>query len=372
MAAVQFLQHCGPFGQPPYDVAASCPIRTCRAASCSCNCTSCWLAVASRPSCCSLRPRPVPPAAGGVPPTRPPIASSCRSNSAMRLRLRCADRFGRRHLALQARWSRWPAPAASRICSRWRGPPLLVLAAQTDPAGRSARSTPARPRPAARRSGDGRSSAACTARRSRAIACSRSSARAVIAASWRRCRAISCSRSRPWAPLVLDGRFRGGDPLAIGGHLRASAWRIASLTSPIWASASSNWASSDFGRRRSPRRAGPSSDCGFRLPGRQAAGSAAANRPGPPGCEALAAGRCIPCSGGPCRPAAARSAAGFRLPRRCRTSRSRFCSTRSSRRRASIFLALKRLMPAASSKIIRRSRGDDCSSTSTLPCSMTL
>src|SRR5437762_2745112 len=51
-------------------------------------------------------------------------------------------------------------------------------------------------------------------------------------------------------------------------------------------------------------------------------------------------------------------------------SRCRFCSTRSSRRSDSIFLTLKRLIPAASSKIIRRSSVDACKSASTRPCSM--
>jgi hypothetical protein len=44
--------------------------------------------------------------------------------------------------------------------------------------------------------------------------------------------------------------------------------------------------------------------------------------------------------------------------------------TRSSLRKVSVFFALKRLMPAASSKIVRRSLVDACKRTSTLPCSM--
>ena len=77
-------------------------------------------------------------------------------------------------------------------------------------------------------------------------------------------------------------------------------------------------------------------------------------------------------SAGLCRPGCGRCGAGLSTSSTMSESRSRFCSTRSSRRSASIFLALKRLMPAASSKIMRRSRAEDCRRTSTLPCSMTL
>ena len=67
-----------------------------------------------------------------------------------------------------------------------------------------------------------RPSAGAAARppRPRPVACScccRSPARALIATSCRRCRASSSSRSRLRLPFVLDRRFAGGDPFAVGG-----------------------------------------------------------------------------------------------------------------------------------------------------------
>ena len=52
--------------------------------------------------------------------------------------------------------------------------------------------------------------------------------------------------------------------------------------------------------------------------------------------------------------------------------RSMFWSTRTNRRSASTFLALNREIPAASSKIPRRSLAEACRSRSTLPCSIRL
>ena len=169
--------------------------------------------------------------------------------------------------------------------------------------------------------------------------------------------------------LVLDRRFLGGDPLAIGGNLglaaadlfvdlgggrpRPATW--ASLVSAA-AKAASRWAVRS--------RISPSTSASRSLNRRQS------TRP-----------TCVrsSCSRSVCSLYRRALPAWARTPRRrlstsstMSDNRSRFWSTRSSRRRASSFLSLKRLMPAASSKIMRRSLAEDCKSTSTLPCSITL
>ena len=67
------------------------------------------------------------------------------------------------------------------------------------------------------------SSAVSTASAVSRHCCCKSSARALSDTTWRRCRSISSSRSLPRLPLVLDRRFLGGDPLAIGGDLGLAA-----------------------------------------------------------------------------------------------------------------------------------------------------
>ena len=173
----------------------------------------------------------------------------------------------------------------------------------------------------------------------------------------------------PPGDLRFDAGLDGGDLRARGRGLRprfrgGCAWRL-----PARGRARSRAASSLAS-------AASRSECdAFQLGELRFAGDDLP-REGPPidqadlRAEQLQAAWSIRGSGAPCRPASGRCGAGFRLRRRCRRAAADSARRARAAARRSAFLALNRLMPAASSKISRRSRGDDCRSTSTLPCSM--